>query len=72
MSKGSVWLDAGTTASIVQASQFVQTIQERQNILFGSPDQIAYSKKFISKTKFKNIIKKTPNNDYYNYLKKIK
>ena len=67
MPKGSVWLDAGTTSSIVQASQFVQTIQERQNTLFGSPDEISYLNKFISKNHLLRIIKKSPKNDYYEY-----
>ena len=71
MPKGSVWLDAGTTSSIVQASQFVQTIQERQNTLFGSPDEISYLNKFISKNHILRIIKKSPKNDYYEYLKNI-
>ena len=71
MQKGSVWLDAGTTSSIVQASQFVQTIQDRQNILFGSPEEISLLNKWISKSKFIKHIKNSPENDYYKYLKKI-
>ena len=71
MKKVSVWLDAGTTHSIVQASQFVQTIQERQNVLFGSPDEIAYSYNLISKQKFKKLVKNSPTNEYFNFLKKI-
>ena len=71
MQKGSVWLDAGTTSSIVQASQFVQTIQDRQNILFGSPEAISLLNKWISKSKFIKLIKNSPENDYYKYLKKI-
>ena len=40
-----MWLDAGTPTSLLQASQFVQTIQERQKIQIGSPEQISLKKK---------------------------
>ena len=71
LSEGSVWLDAGTTTSLLQASQYVQTVQERQKLQVGCPEEIAYKNKWLSKNKLKKIIKKMPVNSYSNYLKKI-
>ena len=52
LSEGSVWLDAGTTKSLLQASQYVQTIQERQQIQIGCPEEISFNKNWISKKDF--------------------
>jgi len=71
LDQGSVWLDAGTTQSLLQASQFVQTIQERQQIQIACPEEISYNKGWISNKEFKNIVSCSPNNDYGNYLRKI-
>jgi glucose-1-phosphate thymidylyltransferase len=43
----SAWLDAGTTDSLMQAATFVQTIQSRQGMLVGSPEEVAFRKGFI-------------------------
>ena len=71
LDQGSVWLDAGTTKSLLQASQFVQTIQERQQIQIACPEEISYNKVWISNKEFKNIVYRSPNNDYGNYLRNI-
>tara|TARA_B100001123_G_C15312502_1_gene1024956 strand:- start:911 stop:1792 length:882 start_codon:yes stop_codon:yes gene_type:complete len=69
--QGTVWLDAGTTTSLLQASQFVQTIQERQQIQIGCPEEVSLKNKWISNKEFKNISEKAPKNSYGNYLRKI-
>ena len=66
-----MWLDAGTFSSLLQASLFIQTLQERQNIQIGSPESASYLKNFISINQLKNILKKSSNNEYYNNLKKL-
>jgi glucose-1-phosphate thymidylyltransferase len=71
LGNGSVWLDAGTSTSLLQASQFVQTIQERQNIQIGSPEQISLINKWITKTEFKKTVKLLPKNSYSSFLKKL-
>ena len=53
MEKGTVWLDAGTFNSLIQSSMYVQTIQNRQNILIGSPEETSYINGWISKKQFK-------------------
>ncbi len=71
LKRGAVWLDAGTPTSLLQASQFVQTIQERQQINIGCLEEICWKKNLISDEKFEKIISKAPNNSYGKYLKKI-
>ena len=48
---GSVWLDTGTIESLMEASQYVQTLQSRQGVLVGSPEVAAYTSKAISLNK---------------------
>ena len=68
---GTVWLDAGTTDSLLHAAQYVQIIQERQKIQIGSPEEISLYKKWITKKDIKNIISKSTENDYIDYLKNL-
>ena len=68
---GTVWLDAGTSTSLLQASEFIQTIQQRQQIQIGCPEQISYNQNWINKQQMKNLIKKMPINSYSAFLKKI-
>jgi len=71
LKNSSIWFDAGTTNSLLLASQYVQAIQERNNILISSPEEISFNKKNISKVKLMKYLEKKPNNSYYNYLIKI-
>ena len=68
---GVVWLDAGTFISLLQSSQYIQTLQDRQNTLIGSPEEIAYLKNFIQKKDLKKIIMKYSKNAYGRYLSKL-
>ena len=71
LKRGVVWLDAGTSTSLLQASQFVQTIQERQQINIGCLEEICWKKNLISDQNFEQIVKEAPNNSYGKYLNKI-
>ena len=71
LKQGSMWLDAGSFNSLLQASHFIQTIQERQNIQIGSPEGTALEKKFITPIKLKKYLETSPNNEYYNYLRRL-
>ena len=71
LQRGIVWLDAGTSTSLLQASQFVQTIQERQQINIGCLEEICWKNKLISDENFEKIVELAPNNSYGKYLKKI-
>jgi glucose-1-phosphate thymidylyltransferase len=47
LGRGCAWLDAGTPASLLQAALFVQTVQERQGLQVGCPEEIAFRMGFI-------------------------
>jgi len=70
LNSSTVWFDAGTTNSLLQASQYIQAIQERNNLLVGSPEETSYRKKYITKNEFKKLIKSMPNNSYSLSLKR--
>ena len=71
LKQGMVWLDAGTSTSLLQASHYVQTIQERQNIQIGSPEEIALKRSWITKYEFEKIAELSPQNSYGDYLRNI-
>ena len=71
LGSGVVWLDAGTFISLLQSSQYIQTLQDRQNTLIGSPEEIAYLKNFIQKKDLKKLIMKYSKNAYGRYLSKL-
>lgn len=68
--RGVTWLDTGSAENLLRASNFVEIIQNRQNISIGSIEEIAYRKNFISKEKLLEISNHF-NNDYGAYLKSI-
>ena len=55
LDKGTAWLDTGTFNSLMQASQFVEVIEERQGLKIGSIEETAYKMGFISKDQLKKI-----------------
>ena len=67
---GGVWLDAGTENSLLQASSYMQTIQNRQNIQISSPEIIALKNGWTSKKKIMNSIKYL-NNSYTSFIKNL-
>ena len=57
LDKGTAWLDTGTFNSLMQASQFVQVIEERQGLKIGAIEEVAYRMGFINDKDFENLIK---------------
>ena len=51
------WLDTGTFSSLMQASQFVEVIEERQGLKVGSIEQAAFDMGYISKENLNNLLK---------------
>jgi glucose-1-phosphate thymidylyltransferase len=66
--RGIAWLDTGTFTSLIQASNFVQTIEERQGFGVGCIEAVAYSKGFINDTKLKELAIPLLKSGYGNYL----
>ncbi len=71
MGRGDSWLDTGTHDSLMDASNFIATVERRQGLKIGCIEEIALRKKFISEKEFKNLIDKMPENTYKEYLKLI-
>jgi glucose-1-phosphate thymidylyltransferase len=68
LSRGYAWLDTGTHASLLDAGNFVRTLQDRQGLLVGSPDEIAYDKSWISSAQLKKVIEAFGKNSYGAYF----
>ena len=69
MGRGYAWLDTGTHASLLDAGNFVRTLQERQGLQTGSPDEIAYSLGWIDAAQLTERAQVFGKNDYGRYLK---
>lgn len=72
LSRGFAWLDTGTHSSLLQASQFIKTIEDNQGIKIACLEEIAYRMGFISKEKLLDIASKYKNNPYYQYVANLK
>ncbi len=68
LDRGTAWLDTGTFASLMQAGQFVQVIEERQGLKIGCIEEVAYRMKFISKAQLIEIAKPLVKSGYGQYL----
>jgi glucose-1-phosphate thymidylyltransferase len=66
--RGVAWLDAGTHESLLQASNFVQTIEERQGLMIASPEEIAFNKGYISADDLRGLADELGSTSYSNYL----
>jgi glucose-1-phosphate thymidylyltransferase len=69
LDKGTAWLDTGTFASLMQASQFVEVIEERQGLKIGSIEQAAYEMEYITKDELNVLIEPLLKSGYGKHLK---
>ena len=69
--RGVAWLDTGTHESMMQASQFVETIQNRQGLIVSSPEEIAYRMGFIDKNRLLKLAEPMKNSSYGQYLLRL-
>ena len=68
LGRGTAWLDTGTQSSLLAASNFVETIEERQGYKVCCPEEIAYYMGFISAEELEQLAKPLINSGYGQYL----
>ena len=71
LERGTAWFDTGTFASLMQASQFVQVIEERQGMHIGCIEEVAYRMGFIDKNQLKKIAEPLLKSGYGNYMMQL-
>ncbi len=69
LDRGFAWLDAGTSSSLHEASAYVQTIEKRQGIKIGCPEEAAFRSEFLTLEALEALAGKIPNCEYREYLK---
>jgi len=70
--RGFAWLDTGTHRSLLQAGQYVQTIEENQGVKIACLEEIALRMGFLKKDEILENIKQYKNNEYYDYVKNLR
>jgi glucose-1-phosphate thymidylyltransferase len=68
LARGFAWLDAGTSSSLHEASAYVQTIETRQGIKIGCPEEAAFRNGFLSLTQLEKLAGEMPKCEYHAYL----
>ena len=68
LGRGHAWLDTGTHESLLEASQFIETIERRQGLKIGCPEEIAWNKKWIDDAQLEALAAPLRNSGYGNYL----
>ncbi len=71
LGRGVAWLDAGTHESLLQASSFVQAVEERQGLMIACPEEIAYRMGYLTAKELESLAKKMSSNRYGQYLLEI-
>ena len=69
--KNFTWLDSGTHESMLEASNYIHTIEKRTGLKIACIEEIAYRLKYINKNEFKSLISSIGDNQYGNYLKNV-
>jgi len=71
LGRGTAWLDAGTHESLLQAANFVQTVEERQGLMIACPEEIAYNNGFIDAEQLRAQAQRYAGNAYGAYLLRL-
>ena len=71
LGRGYAWLDTGTPDSLLDASNYIATMERRQGLKIGCIEEVAFRMDYIDKGQFKEIVDNMPENDYRKYLEMI-
>jgi glucose-1-phosphate thymidylyltransferase len=71
MGRGSAWLDTGTHESLLQASHFVQTVEQRQGLKIASPEEVAYRMGYIDRPQLQALATQLGKSEYGAYLRAL-
>ena len=71
MGRGYAWLDTGTHQSLIEASNFISTIEDRQGLKVSCPEEIAYRRGFIDAVQVRKLAEPLIKNMYGQYLLKV-
>lgn len=71
LGRGFAWLDTGTHHSLLQAGQFVKTVEDNQGIKIACLEEVAYRMGFVTKEKLIQNIEKYKNNEYFKYVREV-
>jgi glucose-1-phosphate thymidylyltransferase len=71
MGRGIAWLDTGTHASMLEASQFIETVEKRQGLKIACPEEIAFRKGFVDGAQLERLAEPMRKNEYGRYLLEI-
>ena len=71
LGRGFAWLDAGTSSSLHEASAYVQTVEKRQGIKVGCPEEAAFRRGFLNLAQLEQVITTVPNCEYRAYLESV-
>jgi len=71
LGRGYAWLDTGTHDALLEASEFVRSIQHRQGLLVGCPEEIAYAKGFITADALRGLAARYSKTAYGGYLQRL-
>ncbi len=71
MGRGVAWLDAGTHESLLQAANFIQTLEQRQGMMISCPEEIAFRSGFIDRAQLEVLASAVDHNAYGDYLQRL-
>jgi glucose-1-phosphate thymidylyltransferase len=71
LGRGYAWLDTGSPSSLLRAAQFVETVEERQGLQIGSPEEIAWRKGYIDDAGLTRLMEPFAQSEYGKYLQRL-
>jgi glucose-1-phosphate thymidylyltransferase len=71
LGRGTAWLDAGTHESLLQAAMFVQAVEDRQGLMIGCPEEVAYRKRYIGAKELLSLADSLGPGSYSAYLRQL-